>query len=176
VFGREDLENLFLFGGVRDDDEDPDRNRETLRMAGRVLELVRRRVTEAMVPVPERRSCRETSTVGEAVERFRASSGRFLAVKDARGDVMGIVAAKQILGVAPEEPLSRYVRAAYPLRPEDTLDQAIGGLRRSRLSVAVVRDAAGRPLGVVTPEDLLEEIVGELPAAPAPGRTPEPQD
>lgn len=173
VFGREDLENLFLFGGVRDGEIERDRNRDTLRMAGRVLALVRRRVTEAMVPVPERRSCAETSTVGEAVERFRASSGRFLAVRDAKGDIMGIVAAKQILGVAPEEPLARYVRAAYPLSPEDTLDRAIAGLRRSRLSVAVVRDVAGRPLGVVTPEDLLEEVVGELPTPSAPAEEPE---
>lgn len=184
VFGRQDLETVFLYGGVREEEGERDGTRETLRMAGRVLELVRRRVTEAMVPLPERRSCPETSTVGEAVEKFRASRGRFLAVRDAGGDVVGIVAAKQLLGVAPEEPLRPHVRPAYPLRPEDSLDRAITGLRRSRLPVAVVRDAAGRPLGVVAPEDLLEEIVGELPAAPPPApaarpggrQRPEPKD
>lgn len=168
VFVREDLENLFLYGGVHDDEDDRDGTRATLRMAGRVLELVRRPVTEAMTSVPEQRSCPATSTVGEAIERFRASSGRFLAVRGASGDVTGIVAAKHLLGAAADEPLAGYVRPAYPLRPDDTLDRAITGLRQSRLPVAIVRDASGKPLGVVTPEDLLEEVVGELSAVPKP--------
>jgi CBS domain containing-hemolysin-like protein len=48
--------------------------------------------------------------------------------------------------------------------PDMTVAQAMVALRKARAAMAVVRDAKGRALGIITIKDLVEEIVGELAA------------
>jgi putative hemolysin len=171
-FARTDLENLFLFGRARGDESEAGGTQAAFRMAGQVLELQRRSVEEAAVPLHPDRTCGHQGTVGDARERFRAAGGGILAVLDARGGVAGFVAAKDLLGVPPDRPLAPHVRPAYVLRPEDTVDQAITGFRRSRLRMGVVRRGDGSTIGVLAPEDVLEEIVGELGAGGLSGSEP----
>jgi CBS domain containing-hemolysin-like protein len=138
-------------------------------MAGRALELGRRRTAEAMVRLLPEHTCPVSGTVADALLRFRSGGMRYLAVVDASGAVVGFVAAKSLLGVEDDEPVVAFVPPPLVLSPDEPLDEAIQGFRRHQQSIALVRDAAGRSLGVVTTEDLLEEIVGELPRM---GRAP----
>ncbi len=48
------------------------------------------------------------------------------------------------------------------LSPHDTVSHAIARLRASNVRLAIVVDRGGRMLGIVTIQDLLEEVVGEL--------------
>lgn len=176
VFRRDDLENLFLYGSVRGEAGGPPGG-EWFRMAGRALELGRRRTVEAMIPLRPERTCPMRGTVGDALVKFRAGGMRYLAAVDDAGSVEGFVAAKFLLGEDPNAPLASFVRPAYVLDPADRLDEAIQGFRRHQQSIALVRDREGRSLGLVTTEDVLEEIVGELPRvthATPPRRTPRP--
>jgi CBS domain containing-hemolysin-like protein len=176
VFRRDDLENLFLFGSVRGERAEA----QWFRMAGRALELGRRTTRDAMIPLRPERTCPANGAVGDALARFRAGGMRYLAAVGAGGEVEGFVAAKSLLGEDPQAPLAPFVRPAYVLDPSDRLDGAIQGFRRHQQSIALVRDHEGRSLGLVTTEDVLEEIVGELPrVAPpsvphAPERPPRP--
>ena len=55
--------------------------------------------------------------------------------------------------------------ALYPaafLDPEESIAKALRLFRKSRRPMAIVRDKAGRTLGLITLEDILEEIVGEM--------------
>jgi CBS domain containing-hemolysin-like protein len=163
VFEREDLETLFLYGRPGSEaPESSDRAEAALRMAGRVLDLQRRGVREAMVPLPESRILEAGGTVGEARARFRETGAKVLAVRDGSGHIRGFVAAKDLLGVPLGQTVGGQVRPALRLGPQDSLDRAITGFRRRRLGMAVVRDRQGNPLGVLSPEDVLEEVVGEI--------------
>jgi CBS domain containing-hemolysin-like protein len=163
VFGREDLETLFLYGRPGPEAaESGERAEAALRMAGRVLDLQRRTVAEAMAPLPPDRTVSAGSTVGEVLRRFRETRAAALALTDPAGRVRGFVAAKDILGADPGKPVAPFGRAVLLLAPQDSLDRAISGFRRRRLALGLVRDRDGGTLGVLSPEDVLEEVVGEI--------------
>ncbi len=167
ILRREELVSIFLYGSARDEGRATP-SAHWFRMAGRALELGRRRTAEAMVPLRADRSCPADGTVGEALAKVRAGGSRYLAAVDGHGNVEGFVAAKALLGLPADLRLRPYVRAAYVLDPDAPLDEAIQGFRRHQQSIALVKDREGRSVGLVTTEDVLEEVVGEIPRGPRP--------
>jgi CBS domain containing-hemolysin-like protein len=104
---------------------------------------------------------------GDDLRALAAATGhsRFPVVAD--GDrVSGVVLAKDLLGVAPGDQrgvrLARLSRAV-PVVPESAdLRMVLDRLRREATEMAVVVDEYGAPAGVVTLEDVVEELVGEI--------------
>ena len=87
--------------------------------------------------------------------------------------IIGIIHIKDILGVlVNEETITAAHARAVPLMPETAeLDDVLDTMRRDRAQMVVVVDEHGGTAGVVTLEDLFEEVVGEIeegPAAPPP--------
>ena len=89
-------------------------------------------------------------------------------------DVLGVVHAFDLLQC--DDGATPPVRPAYATDADTPCNTLLFALLRTRRHLAVVRDAAGRTLGIVTLEDLLEELVGDIrdehdepvPAAPLP--------
>jgi CBS domain containing-hemolysin-like protein len=81
-------------------------------------------------------------------------------------DVLGFVHAKDLLslGAAARDrplPLSR-IRGMLVLLPETPLDDALLEMQRVRAHLAVVAGEDGRTLGLVTLEDVIEAVVGDI--------------
>jgi magnesium and cobalt transporter len=100
-----------------------------------------------------------------AVDRVRRSGRSRLPVLDGNR-VVGLVTAKDLL-LGLHRPGSRgeprdLMRPVYFVREEETIKALLGELQEARAHLAVVLDRLGRPSGIVTMEDVLEEIVGEL--------------
>ncbi|WP_422647108.1 hemolysin family protein [Actinoalloteichus caeruleus] len=108
-----------------------------------------------------------TSVTPADLERAATRTGfsRFPVVDDA-GEPVGYLHLKDVLEEDParrERPVpSERVRPLIGVRPEDTLESALGLMRRHRAHVAAVRGADGRTLGIVALEDVVEELVGEI--------------
>ncbi|MET9668795.1 hemolysin family protein [Streptomyces sp. NPDC006475] len=135
-----------------------DRSAERLRDA---LELGRRPVRDVVRPV-EQVVYAQAGTTPEQLERLAAESGysRFPVV-DARR-ILGYLHVKDALDATPRDepfpvtalrPIAR-VRAATPL------DDVLTAMRRSRTHLAAVLDEDDSPVGLVTMEDVLRELVG----------------
>lgn len=80
-------------------------------------------------------------------------------------DVVGYISAKDVLAVAWEAPLfvlADIVRPAYFVPETMKAGALLAELRQRRLQIAMVVDESGGLAGIVTLEDLLEEIVGEI--------------
>ena len=126
-----------------------------------------REVATIMVPRERVRGIRRTATVAEA-EEVVVDTGHSRLVVYGRDidDVLGFVHAKDLLRLPPsarDHPLpAGRVRRMLVLGRERRLEEVLVAMRRARVHVALVVDPSGRPAGIVTREDLLEELVGEI--------------
>jgi CBS domain containing-hemolysin-like protein len=83
-----------------------------------------------------------------------------------RDSVRGLVhvseLAGQLMREGPEAPVAPIVHDALIVPETKPLDDLLADLQRQRTSMAVVVDEYGRVVGVVTVEDIIEEVVGEI--------------
>ena len=137
-------------------------------MLGGVFHLHEQEAREVMTPIPAVVTVNADETVEEALRRC-VSSGhtRLVVVEDDNPDkVRGIVHNNSLVrlylnagGDASLEPAIREV----PVFPETKpIDDLLAELQRQRSSIGIVSDEYGRTVGIVTVEDILEEVVGEI--------------
>jgi CBS domain containing-hemolysin-like protein len=131
------------------------------------LDLGDRRVTTVMVSTDEMVRIPRSATPAEAEARVVATGHtRLVVVGATQDDVLGFVHAKDLLTI-PETarhrplPLGR-VRRMLVLDESRSLDDALLAMQRARIHVATVADAAGRTVGMVTLEDVIEALVGDI--------------
>src|SRR5439155_18299175 len=124
-------------------------------------------VQEIMVPRVDVVGIDKTTPWSEVLDRVRSSEhARFPVFDDTLDDVIGILYAKDLLPTAvassdaPED-WTRLVRPAQFIPATKTIDQQLRDFKAQRTHVAVVVDEYGGTAGLVTIEDVLEEIVGE---------------
>jgi CBS domain containing-hemolysin-like protein len=140
------------------------------RLLTGVLEFRERTVASVMVPVEEVVSVTPSTRVADA-ERIVADCGHsrlpVLADHDS-GDpgLLGFVHAKDLLGLsgaAGGRPLPmRLVRRMPVVSPDRALDELMRAMRHTGVHIAAVAGTDGELIGLVTLEDLLEELVGEI--------------
>ncbi len=88
--------------------------------------------------------------------------------KENRDDIIGILFATDLIGLTPEEiidsetTLRRISRKPYFIPSTKRADELFKTFQRKKISIAIVLDEYGGVLGLVTMEDLLEEIFGEI--------------
>jgi len=125
-------------------------------------------VQEIMVPRVDVVGIAKTTPWSEVVDRARSSEHARLPVYDETLDnVIGILYAKDMLPeiVATREPpedWSPLIRPASFIPATKTIDQQLRDFKAQRTHIAMVMDEYGGTAGLVTIEDVLEEIVGEI--------------
>jgi CBS domain containing-hemolysin-like protein len=133
-----------------------------------VFHLHEQEARQVMTPIPAVVTVDVSEDV-EAALRLCISSGhtRLLVTEDANPDrVRGLVHASsladRLMQEGPHASVEPIVHDA-PIVPETkALDDLLAELQRQRTSMAVVVDEYGRVVGVVTVEDIVEEVVGEI--------------
>lgn len=140
---------------------------EEKRMIHEVFELGDTVAREVMVPRVDAVMLEETLTVGEALESFRSTG--FSRMPVFRGDpdtVVGIALLKDLLGPIaegrPGDPLAPCVRPPVFVPETKPLLDLLAEMRAAHNHIAVVVDEHGGTAGIVTIEDIVEEIVGEI--------------
>jgi len=139
----------------------------TATLLDRSLRFGDRTAEELMTPRIQVESLRSDATVLDLVEASRQTGfSRFPVHDDDLDDVRGMVHVKQTFGVPVNERGTTRVSAL--LRPVPTVpetlpaDALLDRVRASGLQVAIVVDEYGGTAGLVTLEDLIEEIVGDV--------------
>jgi CBS domain containing-hemolysin-like protein len=133
-----------------------------------VFHLHEQQARQVMTPAPAVVTVDVSDPVELALRRC-VSSGhtRLVVTEDHNEDrVKGIVhanaLAQKLLAEGAEATIDELVREA-PIVPETKpLDDLLADLQRQRSSLAVVIDEYGRTAGIVTVEDIIEEVVGEI--------------
>ncbi|MBL3686101.1 HlyC/CorC family transporter [Leucobacter zeae] len=133
------------------------------RVIDRILDFPQRDVEHAMVPRSRADSVSPGTTVGEARALMASGHTRYPVVGDEDTPV-GVVELIDLLRLRPRDdaPVSTVMRAAVVLPTSMRLPVALDRMRRTRNELACVVDEYGNFDGVLTIEDLTEEVVGEI--------------
>jgi putative hemolysin len=133
-----------------------------------VVEFSGKTVREAMKPRPEMVAVRVDTTVEKFIELLRAKPfSRVPVYRDSIHNIVGIVHAQDVLQVPDTEASTRTVdtlmRKDVYFVPESKLgSELLREMRQNNVRIAIVVDEYGGVAGLVTIEDLVEEIVGEI--------------
>jgi putative hemolysin len=137
-------------------------------MIDSIIELDKTTVREVMVPRMDVTGLPATATVAQALDVI-ASRGysRVPVYQGSIDDIVGVLYAKDLLKVCRSQDFGREVRTlelrtAHVVPESKKTDELLRELQHQRVHFAVVVDEYGGTAGIVTIEDLLEEIVGEI--------------
>jgi putative hemolysin len=173
---------LLLLTGIRKTSQLPFITREDLRLVvtksgpemdlkgkervfiHRILQFSLRTVKEVMIPLVRVVAIPDTLSVAQALEEFRTTRFSRLLVYHRRiDDIIGVLHGFDLLG---EEPAARsikpFIRPVHYVPEIKKIDRLLAEMQRLGIHLAVVVDEYGGAAGIVTIEDLLEEIVGEI--------------
>jgi CBS domain containing-hemolysin-like protein len=133
-----------------------------------VFHLHEQEAREVMTPIPAVVTVDYSSNASDALSLCTSSGhNRLVVVEDGNQDrVRGIVHAlrlvRLLMSEGPEARIEGAVRDALIVPETKPLDDLLTELQRQRSSMGVVVDEYGRTVGIVTVEDILEEVVGEI--------------
>jgi CBS domain containing-hemolysin-like protein len=137
-------------------------------MLSGVFHLHEQEARQVMTPIPAVVTADLSEDVETALRRCISSGHTRLVVTedDNRDRVRGIVhsnsLARALMEQGPQSSLDGLVREAVIVPETKPLDDLLADLQRNRSSIAVVVDEYGRVNGIVTVEDIIEEVVGEI--------------
>ena len=131
-----------------------------------IVELGEKSVKEIMVPRVEIVGIEVSTPLKEIIEIIKQTGHSRLPIfQDSLDNIKGLIYAKDLLGYAlnsEEVDLAQIARKPYFIPENKMVDELLKDLRKRRLHIAIVVDEYGGTSGLVTMEDIFEEIVGEI--------------
>jgi CBS domain containing-hemolysin-like protein len=136
------------------------------RMLEGVFEFSEKRAEEVMTPRTEITAIAADATVEAAADEVAAAGrSRYPVYTGSLDEVVGVVHAKDILRAlreSPGTPIARIMRQPVFVPSTREVEDVLTDMKRLKTHMALVLDEYGGTAGLVTMEDLLEEIVGEI--------------
>ncbi|HEV7948770.1 MAG TPA: hemolysin family protein [Glaciihabitans sp.] len=154
----QDLERI-----VADSRDSGDLPAELSLMLDRILEFPEQDVEHAMIPRSLVNTVRPDTTIGEVRELMASAHTRYPVVDD-DSQPLGVVHLADVLGttLATDSPVTALMRPPAVLSTLTKLPDALAELNRTKNQLACAIDEYGGFAGVLTVEDLAEEVVGEI--------------
>jgi CBS domain containing-hemolysin-like protein len=137
-------------------------------MLSGVFHLHEQEARQVMTPIPAVVTVDVSDSVETALRRAVDSGHtRMVVTEDGNTDrIKGVVhvnsLARRLMTDGPEASIADSVKDALIVPETKPLDDLLADLQRERASMAVVIDEYGRTAGIVTIEDIIEEVVGEI--------------
>src|SRR4030065_2970524 len=139
---------------------------EEKEMLHNVFEFGDTGVSESMVPRTEIVSISEDALVGHALNLVSEKGySRYPVIKETVDNIIGILYVKDILiGMAEKEvsattPIKSFIRDAYYIPASKMVTALLDEMQKNKFHIAIVLDEHGGTAGLITLEDIMEEIV-----------------
>jgi CBS domain containing-hemolysin-like protein len=158
-------EDLRTMADVAADEESIER--EERRLIHSIFEFGDTVVREAMTPRPDMVAISADATVQEGIERaIEGGFSRIPAYDESTDNIVGVAFLKDLVHAAHEggehDPVRGVVRDAVFVPEQKRIAELLREMQTQQFHMAIVVDEYGGTAGLVTLEDLLEEIVGEI--------------
>jgi len=140
---------------------------EEKRMIHEIFDLGDTVAREVMTPRVDMISIEDDATVGSTLQRMRGTGHSRLPVFHESPDrIIGIAVLKDLLAPLTDsrdsDPITDYVREAMYIPETKDILPLLGEMQTTHQQIAIVVDEYGGTAGIITVEDILEEIVGEI--------------
>lgn len=168
MLAREPQNQEQLMEILRDAEDRDILSSEMLGMIERILQVSEMQVREVMVPKAKMVTVQKDSNLDELVPLvIESGHSRFPVFDPAEGTIVGVLLAKDILKATfkkdyAEFNISSIIRPPVFTSQSKRLDILLREFRVNRNHIAIVLDEYGHVAGLVTIEDVLEQIVGEI--------------
>ena len=132
----------------------------------RVIRFAETTVAEAMIPIAEATTINCNKSTAVALELVRKHGYNRLPVyRNSTSNIVGVVTLTtwDLMNRAiAEQSLQALMKPALYVSPLQTIDQLLPMLRQRKDHMAIVVDEFGSAIGMITMEDIVEEVVGEI--------------
>ena len=140
---------------------------DEMTMIEGVLQVDDLQVRDIMIPRGQMVVLDHEDSLPEIIEKITESGhSRFPVIDDDKDDVVGILLAKDLLQVSleqsPDFEINEYIRPASFIPESKRLNVLLKEFRLDRRHMAMIVDEYGGVSGLVTIEDVLEQIVGKI--------------
>ncbi|MDH2925335.1 magnesium and cobalt transporter [Nicoletella semolina] len=167
LFQQEPKNREDLVGVIRDSAENELIDKDTKEMIEGVMEISELRVRDIMIPRPQIVFITAEQPLDACVDTIIESAhSRFPVIRDDKDTIEGILLAKELLKYLRSDSeafdMMAILRPAVIVPESKRVDRMLKEFRSERFHMAVVVDEFGAVSGLVTIEDILEQIVGNI--------------
>lgn len=156
---RKDLETIMEMDEIEMSDVRP----QERTMISRIFDLAEKKVENIMTPLVDVVAISIDSTREFAALTMEESEfSRIPVYEDQMHNILGVLTGTSLLFGSEKSEVRNLVRPAYFVPEEMPLDNLLVAMKRKGEQMAIVVDEYGAATGIVTMEDLLEEVVGEI--------------
>ncbi len=150
-----------------EDEDDDDEDREERELISSIIEFGDTIVREVMIPRIDMVTLPATASTDDAVDLvLEAGRSRIPLTGENIDDIVGLLYARDLLTLydqaAPPRPAKELAHDAYFVPETKAISELLREMQAKQKHLAIVVDEFGGTAGVVTIEDLIEEIVGEI--------------
>jgi CBS domain containing-hemolysin-like protein len=143
--------------------------KEEKEMLHNVFAFGDKKVTEAMVPRTELVTIPEEAAVSDVISLVSEEGySRYPVTRETVDNISGILYVKDIVRkmaveqVPSETPIKYFIRDAYYIPESKMVTALLDDMQKNKFQIAIVVDEHGGTAGLITLEDIMEEIVGSL--------------
>jgi len=142
-------------------------DRDDARLLAGVFEFSEKNAREVMTPRTDLVALPADATLADAADRIAgAGRSRYPVYRGSLDDIVGIVHAKDVLAAlrkdGPPSPLASLMRPAHFVPGSREVEDVLADMKLRKAHMVIILDEFGGTAGLVTMEDLLEEIVGQI--------------
>jgi len=159
IFSEYSVNEMKMFLNPGRSKAEPDLKRQNLM----IIDFTGRRVREVMVARPLVKAL-DINTPLRIMLMFIQEHGysRIPVFRGNLDNILGLLYVKDLLGASEPFSLEQYLRRPFFIPESATVQVAFQNMRRNRSHLAIVVDEYGGVDGIVTLEDLIEELIGEI--------------
>jgi putative hemolysin len=132
-------------------------------MIQRIFSFSETTAYEIMIPLIDVVAIEQGATCGEAIDLAKTKAHIRLPVYTERVDkIVGVLNVLKLLDADPRQPIKSFIREVRFVPPSKNISELLLDLRKDGDTVAVIVDEFGGAAGLVTMEDIMEEVVEEM--------------
>jgi magnesium and cobalt exporter, CNNM family len=147
-------------------DQDPTQEGQARELLRSLVEFRETMVREVMTPRPDIVAIENGATIDQLRQLVRDQQySRVPVYNETLDNIVGLIAIKDLILLDPadlSQPIAPLIRPAHFVPETKRVPELLKEFQRKRIQAAIVVDEYGGTAGLVTIEDLLEEIVGEI--------------